>query len=184
MRSGGLSPAAGTVVPNGAQVGGRLDKDLPGMRTDQIATTTWRRAGGALCALSLAISTGCYDSKALVEQGRNDALRSQTHEIDLGLYRTTMPRDLNTNTLTEIELRLFGTVPRYKIPAIEKQLKADGYKLRHDTLVAIRLTTAEELGEPSLGQLRARLMQVANNVLDDAPIQSIGVEKIRIVEKR
>ena len=60
-------------------------------------------------------------------------------------------------------------MPQYKIPAIEKQLKADGYKLRHDTLVAIRQTTDEELAEPNLGQLRNRLMQVANNVLDDAP---------------
>ena len=95
-----------------------------------------------------------------------------------------MPRDPNTGTLTEIELRLFGTAPQYKIPAIEKQLKADGYKLRYDTLVAIRQTTAEELGEPNLGQLRTRLMQVVNEVLKDAPIQSIGVEKIRIAEKR
>ena len=31
--------------------------------------------------------TGCYDSSALVNQVRSDALRSQTHEIDLGLYR-------------------------------------------------------------------------------------------------
>ena len=123
-------------------------------------------------------------TKALVDQVRSDALRSQTHEIDLGLYRTTMPRDLNTNLLTEIELRLFGTVPQYKITAIRKQLKAEGYKLRHDTLVAIRQTTAEELGEPSLGHLRTRLMQVANNVLEDAPIKSIGVENIRIMEKR
>ncbi len=154
------------------------------MRTDPTATTTWRRAGSTLCALSLALSAGCYDSKALVDQVRSDALRSQTHEIDLGLYRTTMPRDLNTSLLTEIELHLFGTVPQYKITAIRKQLKADGYKLRHDTLVAIRQTTAEELGEPSLGQLRTRLMQVANNVLEDAPIKSIGVENIRIMEKR
>ena len=144
----------------------------------------WRRVGGAICALSLAVSTGCYDAKALVDQVRTDALRSQTQEIDLGLYRTTMPRDPITNTLTEIELRLFGTVPRYKIPTIQKQLKADAYKLRSDTLVAIRKTTAEELGEPDLGQLRTRLMQVANDVLADAPIQSIGVEKIRIVERR
>jgi hypothetical protein len=135
-------------------------------------------------ALNLVVCAGCYDSKALVDQVRSDALRSQTHEIDFGHYRTTMPRDLNTSTLTEIELQLFGTAPQYKIHAIEKQLKADGYKLRSDTLVAIRQTTAEELGEPNLGQLRTRLMQVANNVLEGGPIQSNGVEKIRIVEKR
>jgi hypothetical protein len=154
------------------------------MRTNRVAIVTSRSACCAVCALSLSISTGCYDSKALVDQARSDALRSQTHEIELGLYRTSMPRDPNTSTITEIELRLFGTVPQYKIPAIEKQLKADGYKLRSDTLEAIRQTTAEELGEPSLGQLRARMMQVANKVLEGGPIQSIGVEKIRIVEKR
>ena len=138
----------------------------------------------ALCALTILTLSGCYDSKALVDQVRTDALRGQTHEINLGLYRTTMPRDPNTGTLTEIELQLFGTAPKYKIPAIEKQLKADGYKLRYDTIVAIRRTTADELGEPNLGHLRTRLMEVANDVIKDAPIQTIGVEKIRIVEKR
>jgi hypothetical protein len=148
------------------------------------STNAQRSARLLLCALGLIVLAGCYDSKALVDQVRSDALRSQTHEIDLGIYRTTMPRDPMTSTLTEIELRLFGTVPQYKIPAIEKQLKADGFKLRYDTLVAIRETTVEELGEPSLGQLRTRLMQVANHVIKDAPIQAIGVEKIRIAEKR
>ena len=154
------------------------------MLTQRRSISTRLLSGGAVCALSMALTAGCYNSKALVNQVRSNALRSQTHEIDLGRYRTTMPRDPITNTLTEIELHLFGTVPQYKIPAIEKQLKADEYKLRYDTLVAIRKTTAEELGEPDLGQLRARLMQVANSVIKDAPIQAIGVEKIRIVEKR
>ena len=154
------------------------------MQTRQRSIWTRLFSGGAVCALGMALTAGCYNSKALVNQVRSNALRSQTHEIDLGRYRTTMPRDPITNTLTEIDLHLFGTVPQYKIPAIEKQLKADSYKLRYDTLVAIRKTTADELGEPDLGQLRARLMQVANSVIKDAPIQAIGVEKIRIVEKR
>jgi hypothetical protein len=137
----------------------------------------------AYCAVSLAVLPACIDSKALVEQVRSDALSSQTHEVDLGAYRTSMPRDPESGSLTELRLHLFGTVPQYRIPAIEQQLKADGYRLRADTLVAIRQTTDEELTEPNLGHLRNRLMTVANNVLTDAPIQSIGVEKIRIVEK-
>jgi len=140
-----------------------------------------------LAILSLAASlpiAGCYNSSALVEEVRSHALRSQTHEVNLGLYRTTMPRDPNTNALTEIELRLFGTVPQYKISTIEKQLQADAARLRYETLIAIRKTTADELGEPGLGKLRARLMQVANSVIKDAPIQSIGVEKIRIAERK
>lgn len=148
------------------------------MRTITIAVLM---SGTAAAALSLA---GCYNSSALLKEVRSHALRSETHEISLGLYRTTMPRDPNSNVLTEIELRLFGTVPQYKISAIEEQLEADAPKLRFETLKAIRETTADELGEPSLGKLRARLMQVANGVIKDAPIQSIGVEKIRIAEKR
>jgi hypothetical protein len=139
----------------------------------------------AVCAglcVFLAPCGGCYDGRALIEQIRNDALRSKTHEIDLGLYRTTMPRNLDTDSLTEIELQLFGTVPQYRIPAINRQLKADGYRLRYDTLVAIRQTKPEELAEPNLGQLRARLTQVANNILEDSPIKSIGVEQIRIID--
>ena len=143
-----------------------------------------RRLRAGMVVAGVLACSGCYDSQALVDQVRTDALRGETHEIDLGRYRTTMPRDPITSTITEVELHLFGTVPLYKIPAIEEQLKAGRYKLRYDTLVAIRETTAEELGEPDLGKLRARLMQVANNVLEGAPIQSIGVEKIRIVEKR
>lgn len=143
----------------------------------------WRLTRGAACALILALLAGCIDSQAMVEQVRSDALRSEMQEVDLGAYRTTMPRDPESGSLTELRLHLFGTVPQYRIPAIEKQLKADGYRLRADTLVAIRQTTSEELTEPNLGHLRGRLMKVANNVLTDAPIQSIGVEKIRIVEK-
>jgi hypothetical protein len=144
---------------------------------------TWRLSVGLASAACLAICGGCYDSRALVEQVRSDALRSQLHEVDLGLYRTTMPRDHDTSALTEIELRLFGTVPQYRIPAIERQLKIDGYRLRYDTLVAIRETSPEELAEPDLGRLRARLTQVVNSVLQDAPIKSIGVERFRIVAK-
>ena len=154
------------------------------MRMASELTNLYCRAARAILVLYLALCEGCYDSKALVDQVRTDALRGQTHEIKLGYFHTTMPRDLNRSSITVLELELFGTVPQYKIPAIEKQLKADGFKLRHDTLVAIRQTTDEELAEPNLGQLRNRLMQVANNILVDAPIQSIGVEKIRIVEKQ
>ncbi len=143
------------------------------------ASTIWLVVSTA----SLMLSGGCYDSAALVKQVRNDSLRNQSHEIDLGQFRTTIPRDSATNTIIEIELQLFGTVPQYRIPAIEKQLKADGYHLRAETLVAIRQTTDEELAEANLGTLRARLKQVVNSVLKNAPIKSIGIEQILIVEK-
>jgi hypothetical protein len=129
----------------------------------------------------IAVCTGCYDSRALVEQVRSDALRNRLHEVDLGVYRTTMPRNPSNNTLMEMELHLFGTVPQYRIPAIETQLKTEGYRLRYETLAAIRETKAEELAEPDLAQLRSRLTKVVNGVLTEAPIKSIGFEEFKIV---
>jgi hypothetical protein len=126
------------------------------------------------------LAGGCYDATVLVEQVQSDALRNQLHEVNLGYYHTTMPRNPATRTYTEMELRLFGMVPQYRIPAIEKQLKSDGYRLRFETLAAIRDTTEEELAEPDLTQLRARLTEVANNVLEDAPFKTVGLEDFRI----
>jgi len=126
------------------------------------------------------LAGGCYNSKELLEQVQSDALRNQLHEVDLGYYHTTMPRNPATRTYTEMELRLFGMVPQYRVPAIEKQLKSDGYRLRFETLAAIRETSEEELIEPDLTRLRGRLTEVANNVLDDAPFKSIGLEDFRI----
>ena len=135
----------------------------------------------AICAACLAVCGGCYDSRALVDQVRSDALRNRLHEVDLGEYRTTMPRDPVTNASLEMKLHLFGTVPQYRIPAIKKQLKTEGYRLRFETLAAIRETSSQELAEPDLGHLRSRLTSVVNNVLTEAPIKSVGFEDFQIV---
>ena len=140
-----------------------------------------RTALVAAWAASLAVCGGCYDSRALVDQVRSDALRNRLHEVDLGVYRTTMPRDPVTNAAVEMKLHLFGTVPQYRIPAIKNQLKTEGYRLRFETLAAIRQTKSDELAEPDLAHLRSRLTSVVNNVLTEAPIKSVGFEDFQIV---
>jgi hypothetical protein len=127
------------------------------------------------------VCSGCYDAHALVDQVRTDALRNRLHEVDLGTFRTTMPRDAKTTLLMEVEVHLFSTVPQFKIHAVEKGLEADGYRLRYDTLAAIRETNSEELAEPDLGRLRGRLLQVVNKTLADTPLKSIGIQDIKIV---
>jgi hypothetical protein len=124
---------------------------------------------------------GCYDGHALVDQVRTDALRSRLHEVDLGTYRTTMPRDPKTNLLMDLELHLFGTVPQYKIRAIKDRIEEDNYRLRCETLAAIRETSGDELAEPDLASLRARLTDVVNKVLIDAALNTVGIEDIKIV---
>jgi hypothetical protein len=141
----------------------------------------WRFAAFSVLAIATLACAGCYDAHALVDQVRTDALRSRLHEVDLGTYRTTMPRDPKTNLLMEMELHLFATVPQYKIRSIEERLEADNYRLRYETLAAIRETKGDELAEPDLTHLRGRLTQVVNNILTDSPLKSVGIQEIKII---
>jgi len=125
-------------------------------------------------ALVLACCTGCYDGAAMVKQAQSTALNARLAEIDLGKFQTTLPRDPNTSRYTSLDIHIFGTVPRYKLAAVTKQLKSDEYRVRYETLTAVRKSTREELAEPNFAQLRARIEKVVNQLLADAPIQDIG----------
>src|SRR5262249_25142846 len=114
---------------------------------------------------------------------RTDAQRNRLHEVDLGTFRTTMPRDSKTSLMTQMELHLFGNVPQYRIRTIEDRLETDNYRLRSEMLAAIRETTGDELADPDLAPLRDRLTQVVNGILTDTPIKSIGIEDIKIVSE-
>jgi hypothetical protein len=130
--------------------------------------------------LALGLCAGCYNDDALINEVRSAALRTRLVEVDLGSYRTTMPRKRNESEATEVQLHIFGTVPRYRVPEIEKQLEADGYRLRHETLAAVRKSTAQELAEPNLTALRARLEKVINEQLADAQVKSIGFYEVQM----
>lgn len=134
----------------------------------------------AAVLLAVALAGGCYDGDALIQEVRSAALRTRLVEIDLGTYSTTMPRDRNESEAAQIKLHIFGTVPRYRIPEIEKQLRRDGYRLRHETLAAVRRSTAEELAEPNLTAIRTRLEEVFNHQLADAPVKSIGFYEVKM----
>jgi hypothetical protein len=145
------------------------------------SSQTHRLCTAATLTFLLLTCVGCYDAHALIEQIRIDALRNRLHEVDLGTFRTTMPRDPKTNLLMQMELHLFGTAPQYRIHAIEERLESEGYRIRSETLAAIRKTNGDELSEPDLTSLRNRLEQVVNNVLSDAPIKSLGIKDLKIV---
>jgi hypothetical protein len=119
----------------------------------------------------------------LVQQARSSAVKTRLAEIDFGTFRTTLPRDRKTESFTELELHIFGTVPRYRVQEIKQQLKVEEYRLRHETLAAVRTATRDELAEPSLAQLRQRIEQVVNTVLNDAPVKDIGFYQVTLRER-
>src|SRR6476469_5328799 len=128
----------------------------------------------ALLAVSLALCAGCYDGSEMVKQAQSVALKTRLAEIDFGKFQTTLPRDPVTNRFTAVDIHIFGTVPRYRLAAVTKQLKVDEYRARHETLAAVRKSTSDALAEPTFAQLRARLEKVVNGVLEDAPVKEIG----------
>jgi hypothetical protein len=134
----------------------------------------------AFAALLLGSCSGCYDGEELVTQARSAALNTRLAEVDFGTFHTSLPRDPKSGSITELSLHVFGTVPHYRVAAIERQLKTDEYRVRHETLAALRGATREELAEPSLTSLRTRIEHIVNSILDEAPIKGVGFYKVTI----
>lgn len=123
---------------------------------------------------------GCYDGDALMKEAHSAVLTATLAEVDLGEFVTTLPRDHESGDLTTLNLHLFGTVTRANLSAVEKQLKGDNYKLRHETLAALRRSTRDELSDPTLAALRARILTVVNQVIADAPVKDVGFYQLTV----
>jgi hypothetical protein len=139
----------------------------------------WRAAA----VMSLAICAGCYDGEALLQQAQSAAVKSRLAEMDLGSFKTTLPRDETSALFTDLNLHVFGTVPRYRLSAVKKQIQTDEYRLRSETLAAVRKCTHEELAEPSLSKLRERIEKVVNDVLAEAPVKEIGFYELTLRQR-
>lgn len=129
--------------------------------------------------LALVVS-GCYDGQALLKQAEAAALSTTLAEVDLGIFQTTLPRDPKTGLFTTMEVHIFGTVSRSKLSTVTAQLEIDNYRMRHEILIAVRKSTREELADASLTGLRARISEVVNKVLTDAPVKEIGFYQITV----
>jgi hypothetical protein len=133
-----------------------------------------------LLPLSVCTSSGCYDGDALLKQARSAALTTTLAEVDLGEFHTTLPRDPKTGAFTSIDMHIFGTVPRTRLAAVERQLGTDEYRMRQETLTAVRQCKGDELTDPAFSTLRARIVEVVNKVLTDAPVDGIGFYQLTL----
>ena len=134
-----------------------------------------------LMALLLGAMSGCYNTDSLVDEVRNQAIRTRLEEFDLGYYRTTLPRYAVDGTPMEVEVEMFGTAARYKVPEVQEQITKEEYRLRQAVVVAIRQTNANEIADPDLITFRERLMTVVKQALPDAPIESLGFRTVRFI---
>jgi hypothetical protein len=145
----------------------------------KLTTRTCRRFLPLLLS-ALGVMSGCYDGEALVKEAQSTALTTSLAEVDLGEYATTLPRDPISGTFTTVELHIFGTVTRTRLSEVKKQIQADGYRVRHEALTAVRSSTRDELTDPKFSALRTRLEQVVNKVLTDAPLKGVGFYQLTV----
>jgi hypothetical protein len=133
-----------------------------------------------LLLTAIGLSSGCYDGETLLKEAQSTALSTSLAEVDLGQYITTLPRDPNTGSFTTVDLHIFGTVPRSKLSEVKKQLAADGYRVRHAALTAVRSSLRDDLTDPKFAKLRARLEQVVNKELANAPVKQVGFYQLTV----
>jgi hypothetical protein len=149
-----------------------------------LTQTYWMPTGTiGLGVFVLAAFSGCYDGEALVQAARSTAVTTRHAEVDLGMLQTTLPRDPATGAFTELKLHVFATVPRYRESDVKKQLKAEEYRVRAETLGAVRGASRDELAEPNLTKLRARIEKVMNEILAEAPVKSIGFYEVSLRQR-
>lgn len=127
------------------------------------------------------VAGGCYDGQELVELAQAEAMRTRLDEVDLGRFHTSLPRNPNGNSVTEIEFEIFASAARYRVPTIEERLERERFRLRSETLRAVRQASPEELTEPDLASLKGRIASVANEILEDNLIQAVGFKSFRLM---
>jgi hypothetical protein len=136
-----------------------------------------------LAALALLFVTGCYDGDVLVQAARSTAVQTRLAEVDFGTFQIMLPRDPKSGLYTEMKLHVFGTVPRYRESEVKNQLKAEEYRVRAETLGAVRAANRDELAEPSLTKLRERIERVMNQILAEEPVKSVGFYEVSLRQR-
>ncbi len=125
-----------------------------------------------LCAcLSM---VGCFDGPALVEARREVANLARLEEIDLGRFRTTLPRSARYSEKVEVDLHAFGHVLNRDLEVVRKSLEENGPLLRHRLLMTTRQMDRKDLTDPMLVSLRAQIADAVNETVPGEPLKSVG----------
>jgi hypothetical protein len=124
--------------------------------------------------LSCAGVAGCFDAEGLIESRRQQVMQKQLAEVDLGTFRVVLPRLPGENRGGVISFHAFGKVANADRSTVDHNMEIQGPELKHNMLMTVRETTAEELREPQLEILRQRVASVINNTLHGDLVQAVG----------
>ncbi|TWT46550.1 flagellar basal body-associated FliL family protein [Botrimarina hoheduenensis] len=134
----------------------------------------------ALAVIALGLP-GCYNGEKLVEQVRKRAIRTRMDEVSLGSFRVTLPPSAETGDMTELDLEVYGEALRYRTSKLKRELKEKSFLIGDRTLRTLRQIQPEDLLDPDLAEIRQRLLEAINGVLDDQSIEAIGFNEVRLM---
>jgi hypothetical protein len=113
----------------------------------------------------------------MIEARHKVAILARLEEVDLGNYRLTLSRPLDTTEMAEIEFHAFGQVANRDLQQVTEALATHGPELRHRLLLASRELKLKDLEEAHLDLLRKKITTIINQTVPGEPIQSVGFYK-------
>ncbi len=134
--------------------------------------TNWRL--GCWLAVTCLLLTGCFDASAMIEARRKVAVLARLEEIDLGKFRLTLSRPVQSDEMAEIQFHAFGQVANRDLDTVTDSLETFGPELRHRLLLATRQLKLEDLEDAGLDLLGSQIAEVINETLPGEPLQSVG----------
>ena len=134
---------------------------------------------GAAALLAATTLAGCYNVEALTQAKIAESARLRLEDVDLGVYRITLPgRDI-ANGGGVVQFHAFGQVANRDLEEVQKGIERDRAEVRNSMLVAVRGLTFSELQDPDLKTLRTCIADVMNESLEGQPVKSVGFYDLR-----
>jgi hypothetical protein len=129
--------------------------------------------GAALAAAGLA-SSGCFNMQSLAEASMRSRESDKLEEVDLGMYRVTLPKLPGEAGAGVVRFHVFGKVARRHVHEVRETVEADGAEIRFHVLTSIRAFQPAEFVDPKLNDVRKEIVRVINGSFKEPLVKEIG----------
>jgi len=110
----------------------------------------------------------------MIDARRKVAILARMEEIDLGEYRLTLPRPVQSTEMAEIQFHAFGHVANRDLDEVTEAIETLGPELQHQLLLAVRGLALKDIEDPQLELLRTQIVSVINATLPGEPLHAVG----------